>query len=122
MHTASFTESRVTSVWLAGFYWSGFNTTSRLCSWRCCPTVQQLDSHNCSLASRRHPLHGFSSLTICMCSKKPAGKEWAHCCLPPRPASDVRLARCVTLSTEVTNEAAQALYETEGWTRQTDFY
>ena len=26
------------------------------------------------------------------------------------------------LSTEVTNEAAQALYETEGWTRQTDFY
>ena len=28
----------------------------------------------------------------------------------------------LTLSTEVTNEAAQALYETEGWTRQTDFY
>jgi GNAT superfamily N-acetyltransferase len=28
----------------------------------------------------------------------------------------------LTLSTEITNEAAQALYETEGWTRQTDFY
>jgi GNAT superfamily N-acetyltransferase len=28
----------------------------------------------------------------------------------------------LTLSTEVTNEAAQALYETEGWTRPTDFY
>ncbi len=28
----------------------------------------------------------------------------------------------LTLSTEVTNEAAQALYETEGWTRQTNFY
>jgi GNAT superfamily N-acetyltransferase len=27
-----------------------------------------------------------------------------------------------TLSTEVTNQAAQALYETEGWKRQTDFY
>jgi GNAT superfamily N-acetyltransferase len=27
----------------------------------------------------------------------------------------------LTLSTEVTNEAAQALYQTEGWTRQTDF-
>jgi GNAT superfamily N-acetyltransferase len=26
------------------------------------------------------------------------------------------------LSTEVTNEAAQALYEAEGWRRQTDFY
>jgi len=28
----------------------------------------------------------------------------------------------LTLSTEVTNEAAQALYEREGWTKQTDFY
>ncbi len=28
----------------------------------------------------------------------------------------------LTLSTEVTNETAQALYEAEGWTRQTDFY
>ena len=28
----------------------------------------------------------------------------------------------LTLSTEVTNEAAQALYEAEGWTRQRDFY
>jgi GNAT superfamily N-acetyltransferase len=28
----------------------------------------------------------------------------------------------LTLSTEVMNAAAQALYETEGWTRQTDFY
>jgi GNAT superfamily N-acetyltransferase len=28
----------------------------------------------------------------------------------------------LTLSTEVTNEAAQALYEAEGWTRQTGFY
>ncbi len=28
----------------------------------------------------------------------------------------------LTLSTEVTNEAAQALYENEGWIRQTDFY
>jgi GNAT superfamily N-acetyltransferase len=28
----------------------------------------------------------------------------------------------LTLSTEVTNGAAQALYETEGWTRQTDFH
>jgi GNAT superfamily N-acetyltransferase len=28
----------------------------------------------------------------------------------------------LTLSTEVTNEAAQALYESEGWARQTDFY
>src|ERR1700683_4681265 len=28
----------------------------------------------------------------------------------------------LTLSTEVTNRAAQALYETEGWTRQADFY
>jgi GNAT superfamily N-acetyltransferase len=28
----------------------------------------------------------------------------------------------LTLSTEVTNEAAQALYEREGWKRQTDFY
>ncbi len=28
----------------------------------------------------------------------------------------------LTLSTEVTNEAAQALYETGGWARQTDFY
>ncbi len=28
----------------------------------------------------------------------------------------------LTLSTEVTNHAAQTLYETEGWKRQTDFY
>ena len=28
----------------------------------------------------------------------------------------------LTLSTEVTNESAQALYEAEGWKRQTDFY
>jgi GNAT superfamily N-acetyltransferase len=35
-----------------------------------------------------------------------------------RTAGAVRL----TLSTEVTNEAAQRLYETEGWTRQTEFY
>lgn len=35
-----------------------------------------------------------------------------------RSAGAVRL----TLSTEITNRAAQALYETEGWTRQTDFY
>jgi GNAT superfamily N-acetyltransferase len=28
----------------------------------------------------------------------------------------------LTLSTEVTNEAAQALYEAEGWTPQKDFY
>jgi GNAT superfamily N-acetyltransferase len=28
----------------------------------------------------------------------------------------------LTLSTEVTNEAAQALYERAGWKRQTDFY
>jgi GNAT superfamily N-acetyltransferase len=28
----------------------------------------------------------------------------------------------LTLSTEVTNESAQALYEREGWRRQTDFY
>jgi|SRR5690242_10669582 GNAT superfamily N-acetyltransferase len=28
----------------------------------------------------------------------------------------------LTLSTEVTNEAAQALYEAEGWKRQADFY
>jgi GNAT superfamily N-acetyltransferase len=28
----------------------------------------------------------------------------------------------LTLSTEVTNEAAQGLYEAEGWTRQTGFY
>ncbi len=35
-----------------------------------------------------------------------------------RSAGAVRL----TLSTEVTNHAAQALYETEGWTRQADFY
>lgn len=28
----------------------------------------------------------------------------------------------LTLSTEVTNDVARALYETEGWTRQTDFY
>jgi len=35
-----------------------------------------------------------------------------------RSAGAVRL----TLSTEVTNHAAQALYEAQGWTRQTDFY
>jgi GNAT superfamily N-acetyltransferase len=35
-----------------------------------------------------------------------------------RAVGTVRL----TLSTEITNEAAQALYEAEGWTRQTDFY
>ena len=28
----------------------------------------------------------------------------------------------LTLSTEVTNEAAQGLYESEGWVRQRDFY
>jgi GNAT superfamily N-acetyltransferase len=28
----------------------------------------------------------------------------------------------LTLSTEVTNEKAQALYEKEGWKRQTEFY
>jgi len=28
----------------------------------------------------------------------------------------------LTLSTEVTNESAQALYEACGWTRQTDFH
>ena len=28
----------------------------------------------------------------------------------------------LTLSTEVSNEPAQALYEAAGWTRQTDFY
>ena len=42
-------------------------------------------------------------------------------------AAAARFGRAVgvvrlTLSTEVTNEAAQALYETEGWTRHTDFY
>ena len=35
-----------------------------------------------------------------------------------REAGAVRL----TLSTEVTNETAQALYESEGWKRQTGFY
>jgi ribosomal protein S18 acetylase RimI-like enzyme len=35
-----------------------------------------------------------------------------------RAAGAVRL----TLSTEVTNTAAQALYEASGWKRQTDFY
>jgi GNAT superfamily N-acetyltransferase len=35
-----------------------------------------------------------------------------------RQAGAIRL----TLSTETTNEAAQALYEAEGWTRQEDFY
>lgn len=35
-----------------------------------------------------------------------------------RAAGAVRL----TLSTEVTNEAAQALYEDQGWKRQTGFY
>ncbi len=35
-----------------------------------------------------------------------------------RAAGAVRL----TLSTEVTNEAAQTLYEAEGWKRQTDFF
>jgi GNAT superfamily N-acetyltransferase len=35
-----------------------------------------------------------------------------------REAGAVRL----TLSTEVTNETAQALYESEGWKRQTEFY
>lgn len=35
-----------------------------------------------------------------------------------RGAGAVRL----TLSTEVTNETAQALYEREGWKRQTEFY
>jgi ribosomal protein S18 acetylase RimI-like enzyme len=35
-----------------------------------------------------------------------------------RSAGAVRL----TLSTEVTNAAARALYETEGWMRQADFY
>ena len=35
-----------------------------------------------------------------------------------REAGAVRL----TLATEVTNQAAQALYETEGWKRQTEFY
>jgi ribosomal protein S18 acetylase RimI-like enzyme len=28
----------------------------------------------------------------------------------------------MTLSTEVTNETAQALYETEGWKRQNEFH
>ena len=28
----------------------------------------------------------------------------------------------LTLSTEVTNKTAQALYEAEGWKRQTDFH
>jgi ribosomal protein S18 acetylase RimI-like enzyme len=34
-----------------------------------------------------------------------------------------RTARAVrlTLSTEITNQGAQALYEKAGWTRQTDF-
>jgi GNAT superfamily N-acetyltransferase len=35
-----------------------------------------------------------------------------------RTAGAVRL----TLSTEITNETAQALYETDGWKRQTEFY
>jgi GNAT superfamily N-acetyltransferase len=35
-----------------------------------------------------------------------------------REAGAIRL----TLSTEVANAAAQALYESEGWKRQTDFY
>ena len=35
-----------------------------------------------------------------------------------RAAGAVRL----TLSTEITNLAAQALYEREGWKRQTGFY
>ena len=42
-------------------------------------------------------------------------------------AEAVRFARAagavrLTLSTEVTNTAAQALYESCGWTRQTEFY
>jgi GNAT superfamily N-acetyltransferase len=42
-------------------------------------------------------------------------------------ASAARFAQAVgavrlTLSTEVTNQAAQALYEGEGWKRQTDFH
>lgn len=42
-------------------------------------------------------------------------------------AAAVRFARSMgavrlTLSTEATNAAAQALYEREGWSRQTDFY
>ena len=41
-----------------------------------------------------------------------AAAEFARC------AGAIRL----TLSTEVTNKDAQALYEAEGWTRQTDFF
>ena len=42
-------------------------------------------------------------------------------------AAAARFAQAVgavrlTLSTEITNQAAQALYEAEGWKRQTDFY
>jgi GNAT superfamily N-acetyltransferase len=41
-----------------------------------------------------------------------AAKEFGHTTGVPR----------LTLSTEVTNLAAQALYESEGWIRQTDFF
>jgi len=41
-------------------------------------------------------------------------------------AAAARFGRAVgslrlTLATEITNQTAQALYEAEGWTRQTDF-
>jgi GNAT superfamily N-acetyltransferase len=64
---------------------------------------------------------GFSSSMTCLCGQKPGKRVGAL--LLAAAASFRRAVGAVrlTLSTELTNEAAQSLYETEGWTRQTEF-
>ena len=57
-----------------------------------------------------------------MCSRTSGAREMGKLLLTAaaqfgRAAGAVRL----TLSTEITNQAAQALYDNAGWTRQTDF-
>jgi hypothetical protein len=59
------------------------------------PDGSAVDSRSCFLASRRRPLRGFSSSTTCLCGQRPAGRERAPYCLPPRPASDAQLAPSV---------------------------
>ena len=73
-------------------------------------------------ASRPHPSPGLLSSTTSMCSRTSGAREMGKLLLTAaaqfgRAAGAVRL----TLSTEITNQAAQALYDNAGWTRQTDF-
>ncbi len=94
---------------------------SFLSRWR--RTVPRWGSRSCIPAFLRHPRRRIFILAV-LFVKPEARRTGAGSLLLDAAANFGRAVGAVrlTLSTELTNAAAQALYEAAGWTRQTDFY